>query len=276
MTYSGSVVIVAKESPAGAPLSNVERQEAIAQFVTHHLRVSVDQLVRSFGISPATARRDLDVLAERGRLQRVHGGARTVPEAARMPAPELPALEREDEQRAEKGRIGAAAAALVNDGETVFIGSGTTTLEVARNLRNCRKLTVITNSLLVVNVLADIAGIDVIALGGQLRRSEMSLIGHAAEHALADVRADKVIIGIRAIDSSAGLTNAYAPETMTDRAILKVGREIIVVADHTKFGRIAPAFVAPLSAIHALVTDSAVDQAQLAAITALGVRAITA
>ncbi len=276
MTYSGSAVIDAKESPTGAPLSNVERQEAIAQFVTHHLRVSVDQLVRSFGISPATARRDLDVLAERGRLQRVHGGARTVPEAARTPAPELPALEREDEQRVEKGRIGAAAAALVNDGDTVFIGSGTTTLEVARNLRNCRKLTVITNSLLVVNVLADILRIDVIALGGQLRRSEMSLIGHAAEHALADVRADKVIIGIRAIDSSAGLTNAYAPETMTDRAILKVGREIIVVADHTKFGRIAPAFVAPLSAIHALVTDSAVDPAQLTAITALGVRVITA
>ena len=257
------------------PLSNVERQAAIAQFVTHHQRVSVDQLVQSFGISPATARRDLDVLAGHGRLQRMHGGARSVPPVVSTPAPELPALQREDEQRTEKGRIGAAAAALVNDGETVFIGSGTTTLEVARNLRNCRKLTVITNSLLVVNVLADIADIDVIALGGQLRRSEMSLIGHAAEHALADVRADKVIIGIRAIDSDAGLTNAYAPETMTDRAILKVGREIIVVADHTKFGRIAPAFVAPLSAVHTLVTDNSDGHKQLDTITALGVRVIT-
>ena len=231
--------------------------------------------MQSFGISPATARRDLDVLAGHGRLQRMHGGARSVPPVVSTPAPELPALQREDEQRTEKGRIGAAAAALVNDGETVFIGSGTTTLEVARNLRNCRKLTVITNSLLVVNVLADIADIDVIALGGQLRRSEMSLIGHAAEHALADVRADKVIIGIRAIDSDAGLTNAYAPETMTDRAILKVGREIIVVADHTKFGRIAPAFVAPLSAVHTLVTDNSDGHKQLDTITALGVRVIT-
>ncbi len=275
MTYRNPVLTNAMEAPALVPLSNVERQEAIAEFVTQHQRASVDQLVQSFGISPATARRDLDTLAEQGRVQRVHGGARVMPQSDSSPTPELPALEREREQRSEKRRIGAAAAALVNDGETVFIGSGTTTLEVARNLRNCRELTVITNSLLVVNVLADIADVDVIALGGQLRRSEMSLIGHAAEHALADVRADKVIIGIRAIDSDVGLTNAYAPETMTDRAILKVGREIIVVADHTKFGRVAPAFVAPLSVVHSLVTDTKVGHAQLDTITALGVRVIT-
>ena len=250
-----------------AILSNVERQESMARFVDQQQRTSIEQLVRQFDISPATARRDLYALVERGQVQRVHGGARTVKQAS----PEAPALDRQREQADEKRRIGTGAAALVKDGDTVFIGSGTTALEVARALRNYRGLTVITNSLLVVNALADVPEIELISLGGQLRRTEMSLIGHTAEHALADVRADKVILGIRAIDPEVGLTNAYLPETMTDRAILKIGREVILVADHTKFGHVSPAFVAPIRVVHTLVTDGQTAQSYLDAIRAQGV-----
>lgn len=257
-------------------LSNVERQERIARFLEQHQRASIDQLVTQFAISPATARRDLDALVERGQVERVHGGARAVARPSSHPSQELPALERASEQMIEKRRIGAAAAQLVNDGETVFIGSGTTALEVARNLRSCRSLTVITNSLLVVNALADVQAINLISLGGQLRREEMSLIGHTAEHALAEVRADKIMIGIRAIDAEVGLTNAYLPETMTDRAILRIAREVIVVADHTKCSRIAPAFVAPLSAMHTLVTDTSAPPAFLDALRVQNIRVVTA
>jgi DeoR/GlpR family transcriptional regulator of sugar metabolism len=118
-----------------------------------------------------------------------------------------------------------------------------------------RNLTVLTNSLPVVNTLAGVEGITVICLGGMLRDSELSFIGHITEQALAEVRADKVFIGTRAISLEYGLTHEHLPETMTDRAILKAGKEIIVLADHTKFGLAATVRLAPLERIHTIVTD---------------------
>jgi DeoR/GlpR family transcriptional regulator of sugar metabolism len=202
-------------------------------------------------VSLATARRDLDELAARSRVERVHGGA--IP--ARFAPPEPPALQRVVDHAAEKRRIGSAAASLVRDGETIFLGSGTTTLEVARQIRGKRGLTVITNSLHVVTALADSADMTLICLGGLLRSSEMSLIGHMTEAALGDVRAHKVFLGVRGIDIEHGLTNAYLPETEVDRLMLRAGREAIVVADASKVGQTAAGFIAPLEAVHTLVTD---------------------
>ena len=255
-----------------AALSNFERLERLLRFVEQRQRVTVAHVCEQFSVSPATARRDLETLAERGEVQRVHGGAL----ALRRAPPELPALQRAADQADAKRRIGQAAAALVADGETVFLSSGTTTLEVAQHLRERRNLTVITNSLLVVNALADTPDITLVGLGGVLRRSEMSMIGHITEQALAEVRADKVILGIRAVDVEHGLTNDYLPETMTDRAILKIGREIIIVADHTKCGRVATAFVAPLTAVTTFITDTETAPEFVAALAERGVRVLRA
>ena len=254
-----------------SPLSNFERQEQLRRFIQEQQRVTVAQICQRFAVSMATARRDLEVLAERGEVQRVHGGAIAV----RRAPPELPMLQRQADQAEEKRRIGRAAAALIADGETVFLGSGTTVWEVAQHLRDRHNLTVISNSLPVIHLLADAPGITVIGLGGILRRSELSFIGHITEKALAEVRADKVIMGIRAIDAEHGLTNDYLPETMTDRAILNIGREIIIVADHTKCGRVSAAFVAPITAIHTLVTDVQAPPDFVAALTSRGIRVLT-
>lgn len=232
-------------------LSSEDRQANIVNLLARQGRLSVAEIVEQFRVSEATARRDLEALAEQGKLQRVHGGALAVKQAP----PELPILQREQEQFFEKQRIGQAAAALVQEGETVFLGSGTTVLEVARSLRSRQNLTVITNSLPVMNTLANLPGITLVALGGMLRPSELSFIGHITEQALAEVRADKVIIGVHAISLEDGLTNDYLPETMTDRAILKAGQEVIVAADHTKINVAATAFLAPLTSIHTFVTD---------------------
>lgn len=232
-------------------ISSEDRQTSIISLLVRQGRLSVADIVEQFKVSEATARRDLETLADQGKIQRVHGGALPIKQAP----PELPILQREQEQATAKQSIGAAAAALVRDGETVFLGSGTTVLEVARNLRSRRGLTVITNSLPVMNVLAGSPEITVISLGGMLRPSELSFIGHITEQALAEVRADKVIIGVHAISIENGLTNDYLPETMTDRAILKAGREVIVVADHSKVNAVATAFLAPLTSINTLVTD---------------------
>ncbi len=214
----------------------------------------------------------LETLAGRGKVQRVHGGAIALTEAP----PESPILQRRGEQAFEKARIGQAAAALVNDGETVFLGSGTTVLEVARALKARPNLTVITNSLPVVNVFAGLENLNVICLGGMLRDSELSFIGHITEQSLAEVRADKVFIGTRAISLEHGLTHEYLPETMTDRAIMKAGQEIVVVADHTKFGRAATVLLAPLEAIHTIVTDEQTRQDFLIALEKNGIHVIAA
>ena len=251
-------------------ISSLERQEHLLRFVERQQRVTVAQVCEQFSVSMATARRDLEALAERGAVQRVHGGAIAV----RRAPPEPPVLQRAVEQAREKERIGQAAANLVADGETIFLGSGTTVLEVARNLRDRRNLTAITNSLSVINVLADAPGITVVGLGGILRRSELSLIGHITEQAMAEVHADKVILGIRALDPVRGLTNDYLLETMTDRMILSIGREVIVVADHTKCGLVSTVFVAPVTAIHTLVTDSETSPGFIQALTAQGIRVL--
>ncbi len=232
-------------------LSNVERQEQIVQMIARQKRVTVNDLCDVFSISKATARRDLEILANQGRIQRVHGGAILVSSAP----PEMPILQRQDEQGEEKRQIGIAAAQLVSDGSTIFLGSGSTVLEVARNLRGRKNLTVVTNSLPVVNTLSDVEEITLVVIGGLFRKSELSFIGHITEMALREINVDQVIMGARAISLTHGLTNDYLPETMTDRAIIQIGRKVILVVDHTKFGRISTAFLAPLEAIHTVVTD---------------------
>lgn len=237
-------------------LPTPERQKQILSLLARQRRLSVTEIVKQFSISEATARRDLESLTLQGKAQRVHGGVIAVEQAP----PELPILERENEQLEEKIRIGRAAANLVADNETLFLGSGTTVVEVARNLREYKNLTVITNSLPVLNILAGIRGLTVISLGGMLRDSELSFIGHITEQALIEVRADKVFMGTRGASLEHGFTNDYLQETLTDRAILKSGREVIMVADHTKVNRVSTVLLAPLNSIHTFVTDSGVDK----------------
>ena len=249
-----------------------ERQKQILSLLSKQGRLSVAEIVEQFSISEATARRDLETLTSQGKVQRVHGGVIAVDQAP----PELPILQRESEQANEKAAIGRAAADLIHDGETVFLGSGTTVLEAARHLRERRNLTVVTNSLPVLNALAGLKEVTVVSLGGELRDSELSFIGHITEQALAELRVDKVLIGTRGLSLEHGLTNDYLPETMTDRAILKIGREVIVAADHTKVNRVSTALLAPLTSMNTFVTDTGADKAFLQALKKLDIRVVIA
>jgi DeoR family transcriptional regulator of aga operon len=253
-------------------LSSEERQNSIINLLNRQGRLSVGEVVEQFKVSQATARRDLETLAEQGKLQRVHGGAIPLLKAP----PELPILQRASANSEEKVRIGKIAAALIQDGDTILLGSGTTVAEVALALRQRKGLTVITNSLPVLNTLSGLPDISVIALGGVLRDSELSFIGHITEQALAEVRADRVIIGVHALNLEQGLTNDYMPETMTDRAILHAGREVIVVADHSKVNTVSTALLAPITSIHTFVTDSKTPLEFREALTTVGVSVVVA
>jgi DeoR/GlpR family transcriptional regulator of sugar metabolism len=251
-------------------LSGAERQGRLSRVVEQRRRVSVAEICEMFGVSVATARRDLDALADAGRVQRVHGGAIL----AQPAPPEGPVLERALEQSDEKRRIGEAAAALIEPRDSIFVGSGTTSLEVARNLPVDYELTVVTNSLLALNALAERADITLVCLGGILRHTEGSMIGHIAEQALKELRLHKVFLGVRALDVEAGLTNDYLPETMTDRQILAAGRQVIVLADHTKCGRVSSGFLAPLTRLHTLITDTGTPSEFLERVKELGVNVL--
>jgi len=229
-------------------------------------QVSVPDLARDLGVTQSTIRRDLARLALDGSVVRTYGGAA-------MPGAAMP---RRDDATAEAKRaISAAAAELIEDGQTVAISSGSTTLELARRLVD-RRLTVITNALDVANVLLDREGIELIVLGGVVRPRMHSMLGHLAELALGELRADTLFMGIGAIDPERGLMNDSVPEIITDRALRASSRNCVVLADATKFCQVAPAFVFGLDQVNTVVTDASIDPADVSSLTANNVRVIVA
>jgi DeoR/GlpR family transcriptional regulator of sugar metabolism len=250
----------------------LQRQHRIVKYIQERKEATVLELSEHFGISVATVRRDLQRLDEEGQVQRVHGGALSAGRAA----PEPSVLQRMADNAADKRAIGRAAADLVMDGETVFVGSGTTTVEVARSLALRHNLTVVTNALNIANVFAGNPDVTLILLGGLLRHSELSLIGHLTEQSMKELHTDKVLMGMRAVSAHYGLSNDYLPETLTDRAIMGLASEIIVVADHTKLGKVSTVWVAPISSIHTVVTDSGACSEQLDLFRQAGVHVVVA
>lgn len=248
------------------------RLAQILNYIEQNQHVGIDEICEAFSISTATARRDLDILAQDAKIRRVHGGAVAIHNTPIERGFRFRSLEHE----AEKDLIGKAASQLIEDGDTVFLGSGSTVAEVAFHLRERRNLTVMTNSIPVMNMLKDVPEIRLIGIGGILQHSEQSYIGHITEQALSELHADKVITGIRAIHVDRGLMNNDPMCIQTERAILGVGQQVIVVADHTKCGCVDIAFVAPLDAIDILVTDSNAPSDFVSALMARGIQVVIA
>ena len=229
----------------------VERRAALLQLLQGHATLSIDDLARRVKVSNSTLRRELHDLAAEG-LVRVNTGNVSLASPSNE---ERPFALRALSNRAEKARIGRAALDLVQNGDTVFISGGTTTLELAKLLPGQRRLTVITNAVRVLNLLADQPGIDLVTLGGAVRPGEQTMHGHLTELGVAQFRADKLFFGIEAISLQHGLTHSQIPEVSTDRALVGAATQTIVLADHTKFGQVAPALVVPLEKIQVIVTD---------------------
>lgn len=233
------------------------RQSKIRQLVEDRGQVSVNELNTLLTVSEATIRRDLEELAQMGWIRRAHGGALKVERAKKEPS----ILMRQRARSAVKERIGQMAASLVIEGQTIFLGSGSTVEAITPHIRHIPDLTVITNSVPVINHLVGYSNVDLIVIGGMLRQSELSMVGHIAEMAVCEFRADLVFMGMRAIDAEHGFTNDFMPEAMTDRAIIKIAPRCVVVADHTKFGRVSTVFLAPITAVHTIISDKALNPA---------------
>jgi DeoR family transcriptional regulator, aga operon transcriptional repressor len=238
------------------------RHAQIHELVTVNGHVTVQELNQLLNVSEATVRRDLGELSKAGRVRRTHGGALRVEKDFK----ELPTLQRRGEQQEEKQRIGRLAAEMVKSGQTIFLGSGSTVHEIARNLQDIPSLVVITNALNVVNQLLDNDNIELVVIGGMLRPNELSMVGHIAEAAIKELRADKVFMGMYGVDPHHGFTGSYFPEAITDRTILGIAPHNIIVVDHCKLGSVGAVFLADINAAQVLITGREADPEHVTAL----------
>ncbi len=251
-------------------MRQAERLSAILENLSNGGSVAVADLCDTLGASPATIRRDLELLEQQRLLTRTHGGA-----VAQGVVYELPLRYKSGRHQDEKRRIAAAASALVTDGEAIGLTGGTTTTEVARSLVDRQRLTVVTNALNIASELAIRPNLKLVVTGGYARPESYELVGPLAERSLAGLNLDVVFLGVDGISFEAGLTTHHEVEAHTNLALIERARRTVVVADSSKIGRSAFAQICPIDRVDELITDSGADARSLAAIREAGVDVTT-
>ncbi len=230
-----------------------QRQAQILDEVERLGAVRVSRLVAKLGVSDMTVRRDLDALARRGLLTKVHGGA-MAPGDRSIDEPGFEAKQVRAQQ--EKDAIAHAAADLIQPGTAVGISAGTTTWTLAHLVRDIPGLTVVTNSMRVADVVLSSGRNDqTVVLTGGIRTPSDALVGPVAVEALRSLHLDLVFLGVHGVDSRSGFTTPNLMESETNRALVEAGRRLVVVADHTKWGIVGLSTIVPLDAADVFITD---------------------
>jgi DeoR/GlpR family transcriptional regulator of sugar metabolism len=245
---------------------STERLRRITEATREAGQVSVAELAALTGASEMTIRRDLEVLAAQGVLERYRGGARSL----LLRGEEPPFALRESEGVEAKRRIAEAVAALLSDGESVVVDSGTTCLAVAHALRD-RRLTIMPLSLHAANALVDTSTPTVLIPGGAPRPGELALTGPLTEASLAALRFDTAVIGCCGLTAAHGVTGHDLADAAVKRAAMRSAARVIAAADAAKFSRTALAVVAPVSELDVVVTDTGAPADEVAAVEAAGV-----
>lgn len=230
------------------------RKENILRYVNSTGGATIRELSILIDVSEATIRRDLDELSRDNMLVRTHGGARPLKSHQISYAGVY--NQKSEFMVAEKKRIGLAAASYVNDGDTIILDSGTTTFQIALNLETKKHITVITNDLHIANAIVLDPTSSVFVTGG-LRKGEFSVLtGSITKNYFRQIRVDKTFLSTDAIDIHFGLANAIIDEADLKKQMIDSAAELFVVADHSKFGKLALAKVCDLNDIDVLITDS--------------------
>jgi DeoR family glycerol-3-phosphate regulon repressor len=227
------------------------RQGEIVAIARASGRVVVDDLAARFGVTVQTIRRDLEVICRAGQLDRVHGGA-----VARGGVSNIDYAARARMNGAAKAAIGRACAAAIPDNASVILNLGTTTEAVARELLHHRNLTVVTNNMNVANILAYNPGCEVIVAGGALRRSDGGLVGELTVQQFQQFKVDFAVIGVSAVDADGDLLDYDLAEVRVSKAIIAQARRVFLVADASKFARVAPVRLCGLAEVEAVFTDA--------------------
>lgn len=229
-----------------------ERKQRILDYLNKYTRGSVQELSQDTGVSESTIRRDLKELEEAKLLKRTHGGAISLQSVSF----EAPYQDKEDRLLDEKLRIARAAVSMIQEGDAILLDAGTTTLQIAKELKGLSNIKVITNSIMALNELKDNRTIEVSITGGMLRPDTLAFVGPMTEQSLNMVRVDKAFLAINGLDLQEGLTTPNMVEAATKRKMLSIAKQVILVADHSKLGHVYYSKVADLSDIDHLITDS--------------------
>lgn len=257
-----------------------ERLWRITQLLMKERKVLCNQLAEEFGLTLTSIRLDLSELEKRGIAKRVYGGAVLVEPGDvhyALEVNEARLTERFGVQSREKEAIGRAAAGMIGDGETIMIDGGTTTFQVCRHLHDKRNLTVVSCALTNLwQELASKSNLQIFLTGGFLRSESFSLVGEVAENVVGSFRGTKAMLGIDGISFENGFTAVNFLEAAVKRRMVEASQELVIVSDHTKFGKVCPIPVAPISRASTLVTDAGVSPDDVDRLRAAGVRVVIA
>jgi DeoR family transcriptional regulator of aga operon len=250
------------------------RSEQIIKLLLRVGSATIEEILAVAGSSAPSIRRDLARLENRGLIRRTHGGATLVEPLLYEPFRyDSTFLAREQRFAVEKRRIGLAAAELIQPDETVGLTAGTTTTHVGRSLRHRQKIQVITNAINIGMELCNLPGIRTYLTGGVVPWAwSFSLTGNATLRFLEDIYMDKVFLSVTGLDAERGATTLESDEALVYRKMLKQSKQVIVVADSSKLGKVSPAFICPANEIHILITDSGATTESLAAFERQGTR----
>ncbi len=232
-----------------------ERKSKILDSLNKHGKVKVCDLSQQYEVSEVTIRRDLQELEEEKLIKRVHGGAILSNNTKFEPT----FSEKIDKFHDEKEYVGKLAASIIEDGDTIAIDTGTTTLSIAKYIV-AKNITVLTNSVDIAYELAKNHDVEVIVTGGALRWETRAMVGPVADNTLKNFRVDKAFIGTNGVCIMDGLTTPNIIEANTKREMIKIAKQTIVVCDHTKFGTVSFAKIVDLDSVDIIITDNQLDK----------------
>jgi len=253
--------------------STVERRKTILNQISESGQVLVHELSKEFNVSEVTIRNDLEQLEKKNMLIRARGGAI---KAERGVGIDYRLSEKDKLNNDEKVRIGKQAAQLINEHDTIIIDSGTTTMEVARNLSHLNDLTVISNAINIISQLIQLKNLNLIIPGGYLRKNSLSLVGPLAEKNLNNLYVDKVFIGVDGFDTRHGIYTPNIEEAYFNEIMIKISKEVIVVCDSSKFHRRSLAYICGIDKIHTVVTDNGIPDEDRKRLEDAGIKVLIA
>ena len=236
-------------------MTNAERKQMILEMVSRNKSVQITDLVKQFDVSVMTIRRDLAELEDKKYIKRVYGGA--VLNEEELNKPYFP---RAEINSYIKDEIAKTASNLVESDDTIILDLGTTVLQVSKHLGGKKNIYVITCSIPVINELEKYPNVNVISLGGELRRDNHAFLGSTTETEIEKYCADIAFIGVAGISFEFGLTNYYHQTASLCKKIIKHSKKVVLLADSSKFGKAKPAIVGKLTDIDAIVTDDGIPE----------------
>lgn len=247
----------------------IERQEKILQYINETKKANTDQLAEKFNVSKVTIRRDIDILAEKGLIIKTHGGAVSLNSSLQL---EIPYSSKAVANLPEKRAIGITASSFIEDGDIIILDSGSTTLEIAKNI-NQSNVTVLTNDIKIAMELAPKKNVQVMVCGGTLNDAVYTLIGNMSIDFFQKIHVNKTFLSCDAVDINFGVSNRTYEEADIKNAMIQAASEVIMVADSSKFNKRVFCKLCDFSAIDKLITNS-MSSSDINAISEKGVELI--